>query len=153
MSAYDQDSALDPVILTAEEREFTAYAAVPIVKRLAAKDFFGSTEGLYGELLYSEASDARPTLFQVSRLIGEVQWSVDAVIGANGFPHLRRPFGSGRGLVAALDGPVLGQPATPVAAVLPQLAQLLDDAATAAGLVSQTGYGTPLYLAPAPNPQ
>ncbi|MEV7776289.1 hypothetical protein [Kitasatospora sp. NPDC086791] len=137
---------LHPVTLTAEECEFTAFALVESMSHRQVRDFFGPTEGLSAVLLFAESPTSPPMRFEVSRLVGEIQWHADTVLGANGFPHLRRPFGSGRGLVGPLGGPVLTPPALPFVAVLPQLAELLDRAAVAEGLVEQTGTGVPMYL-------
>ncbi|MFD9690160.1 hypothetical protein ACFWXO_30880 [Kitasatospora sp. NPDC059088] len=145
-STITPPGGLQPVILTAEECEFAAFALVESMSHRKMRDFFGPTEGLSAVLLFAESPQSPPMRFEVSRLVGEIQWHADIVLGANGFPHLRRPFGSGRGMGGTLEGPVLAPPAVPFVAVLPQLAELLDRAAVAEGLVEQTGTGVPMYL-------
>ncbi|MFB7674064.1 hypothetical protein ACFC26_21895 [Kitasatospora purpeofusca] len=142
------DPELEPVTLVAGPREFTAFARVAQLNHHAEADFFGPTEGLLGTVLFAEIQGATPMTFKVSRLLGEVAWYVDSVIGANGFPHLDRPFGSGRGLAGHLAGqsPTVG-PATPFVGVLPGLVDLLDREAVGRELVDRLGPGVPLHLA------
>ncbi len=139
------DRELEPVVLKAGDREFTAYARVIALDSKEANDFVGRTRGLLGVLLFAEERGARPMTFAVSRLSGEAAWHVDGVTGANGFPHLSRPFGSGRRTGGHLAG--ITPPATPFVGILPALAGLLDREARATGLVDEIGLGIPMRLA------
>lgn len=135
MNDQQTPAPAEPITITVQVEEETATVTLTVrsIERREERDAFGHKDGLEAQLAVELSPGERPTTFFLSRLAQETEWIIDAKFGANGFPHFSNGFGA---RYLRLKTP------------LPEIGDVLDQAARDRGLVEQIGRDVPLIPVP-----
>jgi hypothetical protein len=115
-----------------DDAPFAVTATVTSLQRREEPGIHGLMVGLDAHLTVTFTDAQRSCSYFLSRLVGEVNWIIDAEFGSNGMPRHSNGFGA-RYLK--------------VYAIAPELGDLLDREALRSGLAQSIGRGVPLVLA------
>ena len=122
---------LIPIQIADEDGPRTLFVAVVTAERHEKAWIGGPIVGLYAHLLLTDDPQAKPESMFLSRLAGEVGWTVDSHFGADGFPFHSHGFGARYTITEVLTE---------------KIATLVDAEALRAGLVGTIDQTNPLVL-------
>jgi hypothetical protein len=72
----------------------TLHISLPTLARRRTTSEFGTIDGLHAVLHMRRSSRAKPAVIELSRLVGEHAWTVDAATFRNGVPHHVNGYGN-----------------------------------------------------------
>ena len=104
----------------------TMHASLPTLARRSTTPPLGNIDGLHAVLHLRRSRRSQPAVIELSRLVGERAWTVDAATFRNGRPHHANGYGN-RALITHLAPADISAFLNERAAAMPEVAEAGPD--------------------------